>query len=172
MNNENLSIGIDLGIASVGWSVVDLKENKIIDKGVYLFSKSEKAEDRRVSRSVRRRKKRKNHRLERLYLLLEKNNINFKNTIDEDLLETRNKAISNKVDLQDIVNIICYFARHRGYIPYKDEDERKSEIVDELRNEGLIACQIQKRYLVKIKNIVVMNICFYIRTILKNWKLF
>lgn len=30
--NNNLSFGIDLGIRLVGWSVVNLTENKIIDK--------------------------------------------------------------------------------------------------------------------------------------------
>lgn len=44
--NNNLSFGIDLGIGSVGWSVVNLTENKILDKGVYLFSQANKAEDK------------------------------------------------------------------------------------------------------------------------------
>ena len=140
---DELSIGIDLGIASVGWSIVNLTKNQIIDKGVYLFSEAEKAEDRRIKRSGRRREKRRFHRLERIYKLLEENNILYKDVIDDKLLETRNKAIKEKVKMQDIVNIICYFARHRGYIPFNDEDERKSEIVDELRENGYLACQIQ-----------------------------
>lgn len=143
--NYNLSFGIDLGIASVGWSVVDLKENKIIDKGVYLFSQADSAEARRISRSSRRRKRRKLHRIERLYRVLEENDIYLKNEVSQNLLELRNKGIHEKIDMQDIVNIIFYFARHRGYIPFKDEDERKSEIVDELRSENLLACEIQKR---------------------------
>ncbi len=141
---NELSIGIDLGIASVGWSIVDLTENKIIDKGVYLFSEGEKAEERRNSRGVRRRKKRKLHRIERIYQVLERKNIFLKNMVENNLLNIRNKAIKERVEMQDIVNIICYFARHRGYIPFKDEDERKSEVVDELREKGLLACEIQR----------------------------
>ncbi len=145
--NNELSYGIDLGIASVGWSVLNLEENKIIDKGVYKFLEAEKAEDRRNSRSVRRRGKRKLHRIERLYILFKEKGIKEKNITDSDLLEKRIKAIKEKVTMQDIVNIIMYFARHRGYIPFKDEDERTSEIVDQLRNEGLIACEIQEKIL-------------------------
>lgn len=141
--NNELSIGIDLGIASVGWSVVDLTGNKVIDKGVYLFAEAEKAEERRNKRSSRRRKKRKMHRLERIYQLLEEKEIFLRDKIDNQLLEKRNKAIKEKVEMQDIINIICYFARHRGYVPYKEENEVKSEIVDELRNKGYLACQIQ-----------------------------
>ena len=141
---NELSIGIDLGIASVGWSIVDLTENKIIDKGVYLFLEGKKADERRNSRGVRRRKKRKLHRIERIYQVLERKNIFLKNTVENNLLNIRNKAIKERVEMQDIVNIICYFARHRGYIPFKDEDERKSEVVDELREKGLLACEIQR----------------------------
>lgn len=67
----------------------------------------------------------------------------MRNKLDNNLLETRNKATKEKVEMQDIINIICYFARHRGYIPYREDDEITSEIVDELRNKGYLACQIQ-----------------------------
>lgn len=142
-SNEILSFGIDLGIGSVGWSVTDLTKNKILDKGVYLFIEGKKAEERRLARSTRRLKKRKQHRLERIRLLLDEKNIKEDNTYDSELLNKRLLAIKQKVEMQDIVNIIMYFARHRGYIPYKDEDERKSEIIDELRLKGYIACEIQ-----------------------------
>lgn len=144
LNNNNLSLGIDLGITSVGWSVVDLKNNTIVTKGVYSFVEGKDAKERRDLRGKRRRGKRKNHRIERIYQLLENKKIYEKNTIDSNLLETRNRAIKERVSLQDIVNIICYFARHRGYIPFEDET-RKSEIVDALRNDGYIACEIQKK---------------------------
>lgn len=145
--NNELSIGIDLGIASVGWSVLDGREGKIIDKGVYLFSEAKTAEERRNSRSVRRRKKRKLHRIERLYMLFKEKGIQEKNIYDSNLLQKRLFAIKEKVEIQDIVNIIMYFVRHRGYIPFKDEDERTSEIIDKLREEGLIACQMQEKIL-------------------------
>lgn len=147
--NLSLSFGIDLGIASLGWAVVNLKENKIIDKGVYLFSEAEKAEDRRHFRSDRRRKKRKLHRIERIYQVLQKNGITLVNIDDSELLNKRLKAIKEKVEMQDIVNIIFYFARHRGYIPFSDDnkDERKSEVIDGLRKQNYLACEMQKKVL-------------------------
>ena len=86
---EKLSFGIDLGIASLGWSVVNLENNKIIDKGVYLFSEAKKAEDRRNFRSGRRRKKRKIHRIERIYQILKNKNIFLENTIEDNLLDVK-----------------------------------------------------------------------------------
>ena len=141
---KNISFGIDLGIASLGWSIVNLENNKIIDKGVYLFSEAKTAEDRRICRGVQRRKKRKIHRIERIYQILRNKNIFLENTIEDNLLESRIKGIKEKIEMQSIINIIFYFARHRGYIPFKDEDERKSEIVDKLREKNNFACEIQK----------------------------
>lgn len=91
--NYDLSFGIDLGIASVGWSVFNLKENRILDKGVYLFSEAEKAEDRRGYRSVRRRKKRKLHRIERINILFNSKGISENNTYDSQLLEKSFKVL-------------------------------------------------------------------------------
>lgn len=144
---RGLSFGIDLGSASVGWAVLDLEKDKLIDKGAYLFTEANKAEDRRNNRSVRRRKKRKLHRMERIYILFKENGIRENNVYDSNLLEKRLRAIDEKVEMQDIVNIIMYFARHRGYIPFKDEDERQSEIIDKLREDGLLACQMQAKIL-------------------------
>ena len=92
-NNYELSFGIDLGIASVGWSVFNLKENRILDKGVYLFSEAEKAEDRRGYRSVRRRKKRKLHQIERINILFNSKGISENNTYDSQLLEKSFKVL-------------------------------------------------------------------------------
>jgi CRISPR-associated endonuclease Csn1 len=146
--NENISIGIDLGVADIGWSVIDLAKKEVIDRGVSFFSQAEKAVDRRNFRNIRRRIKRKNHRIERLYKLFQANNIYYENTIDSKLLEKRIRAIKSgeKLEMQDIINIIIYFARHRGYIPFGDE-ERVNEFVTELRDKGYMPCEIQKELL-------------------------
>ena len=81
----------------------------------------------------KKQKKRKHHRVERIYELLESRNICFNNISDSNLLEKRLNGLNSKIEMQDIVNIIFYFARHRGYIPYKDDDERTCELVDKLR---------------------------------------
>lgn len=64
-------IGLDIGIASVGWGIVD-ENNKILDAGVKLFpeAKSDENQKRRVRRSARRLLRRRIHRLERLRKLL------------------------------------------------------------------------------------------------------
>lgn len=66
-------LGLDLGIASIGWTLIDDIDKKIIDLGVRLFpgaehpkTKESLALPRRVARSTRRRLKRKSRRLSNL----------------------------------------------------------------------------------------------------------
>ena len=68
-------LGLDLGITSIGWALVDydkdnLENNKIIDSGVRIFTIAEHPKDgkslalpRREARSARRNTKRKAQRM-------------------------------------------------------------------------------------------------------------
>jgi CRISPR-associated protein, csn1 family len=127
-------IGIDLGINNVGWSIINSETKEIEKCGVRLFSPSEKADERRGYRAARRLKKRKKNREEDILKIL--NKINFPNkSIDSTLIYKRNKGLSQQIEKQDITNIICYYATHRGYIPFGDEER---ELVD---LQGKLACQ-------------------------------
>ena len=74
-------IGLDIGIASVGWAIVALDENErpcgIIRMGSRIFEKAEQpktgeslAAPRREARSARRRLRRHRHRNERIRYML------------------------------------------------------------------------------------------------------
>ncbi|MDQ5944619.1 MAG: CRISPR-associated endonuclease Csn1, partial [Pseudomonadota bacterium] len=69
--NSPYSLGLDIGIASVGWCL--LGENRIIDLGVRAFDKAETAKEgdslnlvRRMARLMRRRLRRRAWRLTKL----------------------------------------------------------------------------------------------------------
>ena len=69
--NETYSLGLDIGIASVGWCL--LGGNRIIDLGVRAFDKAETAKEgdslnlvRRTARLMRRRLRRRSWRLTKL----------------------------------------------------------------------------------------------------------
>ena len=49
-------LGLDIGITSVGWGIIDIDENRIIDAGVRLFEEADKEKNvsRRGFRSGRR----------------------------------------------------------------------------------------------------------------------
>lgn len=58
-NKEKIVIGFDLGVASVGWSIVNAETKEVIDLGVRLFSEPEKADYRKAKRTTRRLLRRK-----------------------------------------------------------------------------------------------------------------
>lgn len=141
---EKYSIGLDLGINNVGWAIYDFEKKEVVDKGVTRFEKSSDAKNRRVIRSSRRLNKRKRHRVERLAILL--NSIDFcaKREYEPLLLEKRIKGLNEKLTQQEISNIIYYFAIHRGYIPFDDNNnEREIHIF----NENEYPCIYLKKYL-------------------------
>lgn len=82
LTKKEYNIGLDIGTNSVGWSVVETNNQKVMRKGnkalwgVRLFDKAESAELRRMQRSTRRRYDR---RRERIRLLQEE----FRNEIDK-----------------------------------------------------------------------------------------
>ena len=82
VTKKEYNIGLDIGTTSVGWSVVEANNQKVMRKGnkalwgVRLFDEATTAESRRIQRSTRRRYDR---RRERIKLLQEE----FKQEIDK-----------------------------------------------------------------------------------------
>ena len=79
-NLGNLTFGFDIGIASVGWAV--LNETRIVDLGVRAFDKAETAKEgeslnlaRRTARLMRRRLRRRAWRLTKVARLIKKHGL-------------------------------------------------------------------------------------------------
>lgn len=66
--NQKFILGLDIGITSVGYGLIDYETKNIIDAGVRLFPEAnvENNEGRRSKRGSRRLKRRRIHRLERV----------------------------------------------------------------------------------------------------------
>ena len=90
MKVENYSLGLDIGIGSIGWAVLDNDMKRIVDFGVRLFESGENERDkdrdsqkRRAYRGQRRNIRRRHHRKERLKHLLNKYNIITSDSLDK-----------------------------------------------------------------------------------------
>ena len=134
-------IGFDIGIGSVGYSILEndpLTEqpNRIIKLGVRTFSPNEvdktgesTAKARREARGVRRRKRRKEFRFQRMKSLLTKT---FGEKVFEDLkvlnygdkdngiqpadvYEIRNRALNEKIADAELVKVILHLLKYRGF---------------------------------------------------------
>ena len=127
------AIGFDIGIASVGWAVVALdREDKpfgIINMGSRIFDAAEQpktgnslAAPRREARSVRRRLRRRQHRLARIHRLLVTNGVLAQAELDslfagklEDIYALRVKALDSAVSPTEFARILLHIAQRRGF---------------------------------------------------------
>lgn len=93
-------LGLNIGITTVGWGIVESENNKIINSGIRLFSEAdpENNQNRRAARSRRRIIRRRTHRLNRVrHLLFQSNFIesedyNFTST-NYEVYEFREKGL-------------------------------------------------------------------------------
>lgn len=136
---KNYIIGLDLGINNVGYSVVLKDSGQIIKKGVRLYNPASSAEDRRLARNTRRRLKRKENRVQESLNLFKSIYFPTENMIDPSLLQKRIKGLHEKLEKQEIVNIVCYYMTHRGYIPFGNEERVLVNL------EGLYPCEYYEK---------------------------
>ena len=119
MLNNNVSIGFDIGISSVGWSVLDITDGSIIESGVSIFSgkAGENNVNRRDARHSRRLNSRRKNRIVDLRRLLVKQKLLSK--FDEELnidnqYYLRVKGLNEKLSDKEIAAILLQIVKHRG----------------------------------------------------------
>ena len=127
------AVGLDIGIASVGWAVVGLDTNDhpcgIIDMGSRIFDAAEHpktgaslALPRREARSSRRRLRRCRHRKERIRALMLSVGLVSETELAtlfcgqlEDIYALRVRALDEKVTQKELARILLHLAQRRGF---------------------------------------------------------
>lgn len=138
----NYVIGLDLGIGSVGWAVINLDKRRIEDFGVRLFDSGEdtrqkerKSQQRRGYRSMRRLVRRRAHRTVRLKQLFDKIGLVSADTLDRYYqnptahpLELRVRGLTEKLLPAELAAALLHIGKHRGYNEFYqlDDDEKKT----------------------------------------------
>lgn len=130
----NYRIGLDIGIASVGWAVLENNSNdepmRIVDLGVRLFDKAEMpktgeslAGPRRMARTTRRRLRRRKHRLDRIKWLLQQEGLIDIETFMKryysanlpDVYQLRYEALNRKLKDEELAQVLIHIAKYRGF---------------------------------------------------------
>lgn len=132
-------LGLDLGIASVGWSIVE-PGNRIIDLGVRVFKKAETDKEgdplnliRRESRLSRRRLYRRAHRLSRLLnflissgLIHSKDEV-LKNVYNENPWALRTLGLNSVLTNNQLARVIYHICKHRGFYWASSADDGQAD---------------------------------------------
>lgn len=121
-----LALGLDIGISSVGWGIIDLDTSNIVDAGVRLFEEANRNanEERRGFRSSRRLKRRRVHRLERTRKLLEENGFPLGKIGEKNPYEVRRDAIYNEVSKENLAVALYQLVKHRGTTLDAPDDDK------------------------------------------------
>lgn len=122
----NYDLGLDIGIASVGWCV--LGEHHIVDLGVRAFDKAEteKGESlnatRRTARLLRRRLRRRAWRLLKLARLFKREGLiadsqlfQQQTPITKSLWQLRVEALERQLNGEEWARVIYHICKHRGF---------------------------------------------------------
>ncbi len=138
-NKNELVLGLDVGITSVGWALIDDSTNNLVEFGVRRFDQATAASEARVNRSARRTNRRKNWRKQQIKNAFNDFNIiqneemmkkgysdftatHKSKTLDQSLSQIsektvyhlRNKALTEKVSLRELFISIYNIAKTRG----------------------------------------------------------
>lgn len=112
-----LVLGLDIGITSVGYGVIDIDNNVFVDYGVRLFKESDSENNvaRRAHRGGRRLKRRRKNRLDDMKKLLFDAGILTKdyNPI-KNIYEVRVKGLTEKLTNNELAAALLHITKNRG----------------------------------------------------------
>jgi CRISPR-associated endonuclease Csn1 len=141
----NYGIGLDIGIASVGFAVMELDRDdmpcRIIKMGTRIFDAAENPKDgaslalpRREARSSRRRTRRRKHRKERIKSLIVLHGLlsdeafnNLYNGNLADVYQLRVDALDRLLTNSELARVLIHLSQRRGFISNRRADKDSKE---------------------------------------------
>ena len=129
------TLGMDIGISSIGWAVLENDAQgepmKIENLGVRIFEKAEQpktgaslALPRREARSMRRRVRRRRHRKERIKALLVRSGamtedamhrLFEESSFEKDVYTLRKEGLDRKLTAEEWTRVLLHLSQRRGY---------------------------------------------------------
>lgn len=139
------TVGLDVGIASVGWCVINEDKQRIEDLGVRTFVRAENpkdgsplAEPRRLARGMRRRLQRRAQRLQNLRtLFVEQGLITrqemkafFEKAYEKDVYELRTEGLQRCLTSEEWMRVLYHLVKHRGFKSNRKSELKESDMGD------------------------------------------
>ena len=130
----NYYLGLDIGIGSIGWAILNLDKIRIEDFGVRLFDTGEDqrqkerySQQRRRYRGIRRLYRRRSHRKQRLknYLeligLIKGTELNtYFETHENNVIMIRYNGLSQRLSPEELAACLIHICNNRGYKDFYD----------------------------------------------------
>ena len=147
-------LGLDIGIGSIGWAILDFDQQKVIDLGAHLFdppqdnkTKVSLASKRRAARSQRRNIKRSADRnkhclevLKEAQLVPDDAGLDWLQMKkgDTQLLEARAAGLNRLLTDREFAQILFNISKRRGYIPHgeRESDAEGKKVLKAIQNNA------------------------------------
>ncbi len=124
-NNKQLILGLDLGVASVGWALISEQwdEKVFLDAWVKIFqepveakSRAPKNQARREARGARRNLKRKVERKIALKNTLHRSGLLLSENFCKNIYELRSRALDKKLEKDELAAVLYHFGQKRWFL--------------------------------------------------------
>ncbi|MCI5764354.1 type II CRISPR RNA-guided endonuclease Cas9 [Actinobacillus porcinus] len=159
----NYILGLDLGIASVGWAVVEIDEIgnviRLIDLGVRTFDAAETGKGeglnlvRKSARATRRLIYRKAQRVRELRYLFKNegliDDVKANHKLPNNVWELRVKGLDQKLNNEEWAAILLHFVKHRGFKSSRKHqpknDEKQGQLIKGINdNKTFLASELYR----------------------------
>lgn len=148
-------LALDIGVASVGWALVDKETEQVIEAGSNIFPEASVAtnQTRREMRQVRRIHRRRKTRLNDFNKLWEKYEFSIPQVKTTDIVGLKVKALREVVSLEELYLILYSYLKHRGISYMEDAEDGSVSGTSSYANglklnakelENKFPCEIQK----------------------------
>lgn len=117
-------VALDIGIASVGWAVIDKAIERVVESGANIFPEASAASNltRRNMRQGKRLKRRQRTRLRDFQKLWTKYGLSVPDGNRTDIVDLKVRALSEEITLEELYLILYSYLKHRG-ISYLEDAE-------------------------------------------------
>lgn len=149
---NNLVLGLDIGIGSIGWMLYNQSNQKMVDMGVSIFESATQAKEARNHRSARRNLRHKNWRKRQMIqafvdfgfidskdIFLDNNqkeiNVNYlsfgknQNKKDSTIYHLRNRALTEEVSIRELFLALYNICKTRGHFLLETVDFENTDSI-------------------------------------------
>lgn len=162
MEKLDYVLGLDLGVASIGWAVMEIDENNepinLVDANSVIFESVDKKnnDDRRNARGSRRVLNRRKERIRRTKNLLTSSGFLSDDELSklysgqiEDIFEIRKKGLTEQLNKNEIARLMIFYNKNRGFKSNRKTDEL--ELEEELKKlEKIMVKFLKKQVIIRL----------------------
>lgn len=150
---KKLVLGLDIGITSVGWAVINKDKGEVVDCGVRIFNEGDPSlnVDRRSKRSLRRNVSRRSNRRKDAIKYLKEIGVEKDASITESPYILRKKGLTQELTDGEFYRVFMHLVKRRGSSLESIEDETATDeslkgmlsTYDQRIKDGMFPCEIQ-----------------------------